>query len=496
MSLRRAVTGLLVVGVLTRCLGLAREIIIARTFGTSAGLDAVYLGIAVPVALTVGLGGGIGRAVVPTAAALAGEQLGGLFRMAVRRIMMFAVPLALLLAATAPLWAPLLMPADSPVSPRGVVIAAAASSLAIMGGAFAGLCSGLANARGEHLSASMAAFFHNSTVIGSVVLLSPKLGPYSLLVGIVAAEWLQALSVVPFVRRILQRFDTPDPAALAGIQAMFLPAILLATVQGLLAATDRYFAAGISEGAVSALAYAERLLNFPVLLIGLAIQGPLFTRLAVHAAEERPEQFRDTVLFGIRTLLLVSAPIVAIVAVLPNVVVAILLQRGAFTGADSLVAAGVLRGYALGIPFMCMVPLLTSAGLARRRQWRVVRAYFIILAINVALDAGLSRLFGLPGISLASAVNGFLLAALLLRESAEGGLLCASLWKSLGYAMVSASAGGAALLALGRVWPIPTVDAGFTTLVCYLVAGCTAAGAASGLVSLPALRQWKPQKSG
>ncbi len=445
VPLQLAVGGLLIIGVLTRFFGLAREILVAALFGASAQLDAVFLGLAIPIALCLGLGGGLSRAIVPLGASISQRQLGGTMRIVGARALSVTLTISLIMAVGAPAWSMiLLIGADG--TPRLTVMAAAViGSLALAGGAFAGLAVGLANAQGRHFSASMTPVAYNVCMIVTILVLARPLGPLSVAAGIVAAEWGQVLALTPFLYRIRRYVAPPPRALLEKARRLFWPAVFISMAGGLMMTVDRAFAASLPARSVSALAYSERLLNFPVLLIGLALQQPLYTRLARFATSNWTRSFEETLAIGVRVLLLVGTPAALAVGFLAGPLIGLLLERGAFSGADTELSALAMRGYAPGIVFLAMIPLLLSAGLARGNPWRPAVVLLFAIGLNALLNSILIRYLGLPGIALASSIVALVSCVLLLLLLAPRVLLSRDLWRTVGIALLMACGGGLGL---------------------------------------------------
>ena len=486
LSLKWAVAGILLLGILGRFIGLAREILIAGTFGTSSGLDAIYLGLSLPIALSIGIGSGISRALVPAGAAVPRSHLGGLLLQAIRQYRQIALRIALFFLLASPVLAWMMIPRGSPVGYESVTVAIALGGLGVVGACFAGCCIGLSNSHGRHFAASLTPLMHSVTVIVSVLLLSSWLGVYSLLVGVILAEWMQAIVLIPFVRGILAKVRFPGREALSTAQAIFWPSVILSMTGGLMTSIDRAFAAGLQEGSVSALSYADRLLNLPVMLIGLALQQPLYTRLARHAAERDPAAFERTLELGLRLLLLAGIPSCVLLTYLAEPLVGLLLQRGAFSPEATIQCATVLRGYAPGVVFLSMAPLLISAGLAGGKSWPVVFIYAGAMVLNGVLDAVFVGPYGLAGIALSTscvaATAVLAMLALIAPRLMTHPRVLAVIVKA---ALVSCLY--AAVLQLHATWFAPT-GAGFADRLIQLVGGVLAAGLFAALPCLPFYR--------
>ncbi len=490
-SLRWAVGGLLLVGILTRLLGLAREIIVAGYFGTSPDLDGVYLGLAVPMALCIGIGGGVGRAVVPIGAALATNQVYPFLKLAVRRMAAIVGLPSAVIAATSPLWAVMLIPADSPVPIEAVIWASALGSLGILGAALSGLTMGMANARGRHVTSAFAHFSYNVIIIISLLALQNRIGAYALLVGILLAEWGQVLVIGPFLKEFANRFGEVSPSLVSELQWLFWPSAGMAVASGLNRAVDRFFAAMLEEGSVSALAYADRLLFLPTTLLGMALAQPLYTRLSHFAARKEQRGFEQTLELGVRLMLLAGVPMGLLVSGLAEGLISLVLERGAFSPADTLRSAGALRGYGIAIVFYAMTPMVISAGMAKRQAWSLLVVFLCSLPLNAFLDWYLVGKFGLLGVALATSVLSGIVMIVMLWQVSPALLRCRSLWRAALRGSLLGIAGAVGLFAFRFFWEFPVGEGFLRTLL------WTASGAAASLLSalliagFPALAEWR-----
>lgn len=443
--------------VLTRLAGIIREALIASQFGTSASLDAVMLGLSLPMALAVAVGGGLARAVVPVASGLDRRRVGGLMIVAGRRLLICAVVGCVALAAGAYWWTRLLMGPAAGLDHALVHQSALVASLAVAGGSFAGLLVGFANATGRHVAGGANSFVYNLVIIGTVIVLGRTLGPFSVLVGIVLAEWLQMLALWPAVRTLRQNANLDVSPQLGLLTAATIPTVMVGFFQGLGATVARSLSTNLAEGAVSALSYAEKLVNLPATLVGTTLAVPLFTRLARFAAEGASSgQFERTLYLGVRLTLMAGLPIGILTAGLAEPIVALLLARGQFTPDNAAVVGQALRGYAIGVPFMALLPLLLSAMLARGRHWEAVTISVVSLLCGSLVAILLMKPLGIAGISAGIGVGAALSAIGMARISAPKLFhvmgRSASIWRMLLLALVFGVLVTAVRVVFGSTW--------------------------------------------
>ena len=431
-SLRWAAAGVFALALAARLLALLRETLIASSFGLTAELDAIYLGLAVPLALTAGAGGGLSRAAVAVAAGLAGDRFSALARTACFRLVLLILPTSILMAATAPVWVELLRLGDDSPPQRIAAAGAIMGSFLLLGGCLAGLFNGLANASARHDMGSLNPIAYNAIVCLCIYFLHKPLGVYCIGVGLLVAEWLQTLVFLPIIGPLLR--SRPEIDGLADwttLRSLFLPSAIIGTTVGLNVAIDRAFATSLDSGSIAALGYAERIINLPVALVATALAVPLYTRLSHHFRNERDELGRDTLHLGVRLILLIGTPLAVYTAVFAVPIVGLLLERGNFDANDVRVTSIAIAGYAVAVPFQAMTTLLTSAGLLGTRAWPTVRIMLATCVLNAILNAALVGPLGILGIALATSVVGLVRTVLLLRFLSPGCLTDRGLWRTL-----------------------------------------------------------------
>ncbi|MCB2156000.1 hypothetical protein KQI84_14055 [bacterium] len=483
-SLRWAAGGILVAGMMSRITGLLREMILAHSFGVGADLDAVYLGLSVPIALTVGIGGGLAAAAVPVAAGVKLPRLRGMMNVGTRRLFEILAPLSLLLAVTSPFWTRLLV-LEGDTRRSMMIWAAVIGSLTMAGGAISGLYSGLVNAHGRHVTAAVKPAFHNIVVIAVLLLFSKMSGALALAFGLLAAEWLQILVLAPVLhfltRRVkpLRRLEDWD-----GLKALFWPAAIIGIIAGLNITVDRMFATMLQDGAIAALSYAEKLVNLPAGLLGLALSAPLFTRLSRFRAANQGAAFQETLLLGIRLTILAGAPAAVLLVGLAEPAVGLLFERGAFDLAAVGMSSVALRGYCLALPFLAMMPLLAGAGLAARRPWMLVAILVVMVGLNAWLDWILVRSAGLFGIAAATSIILTLKSTLMVLVVAPKILRARSLWRTVACSLLYAAVVGG-LLFLFRLLTGFLPSSSMGVRIFLLGGGLAIAAVATGLL-------WRP----
>ncbi len=428
-TLRKAFGLLFICGILARVFGLIREVLIAQLFGVSEGLDTVYLALSIPMALTVGVGSGLTRAVVPVAAGLKLQRFAGLVRGGTRRVTFKLLIVAGLLIVTAPLWTMLLTWGENTYSRSLLIGAAMLGSLALCAVGPAGIIGGAVNSRGNHTTSSISPLIYNALVCFLLYILSPSIGVMALPVSILAGEfsqiavhWTALKGMIPAKAEPIHNSDWSE------LKSKLWPSVIVASLVGLNVSIDRMFATWLETGSIAALTYADKLVNLPAGLLGVALAVPLYTRLSHFKAQGNREAFRRTLLLGLRLMILGGVPAAVFLFWTSESIIGLLLQRGAFDLQAVQFTQTAFQGYALGIAFIASAHLLTSAALTLDRPMIIVWMVLLSSIVNILLDWWFMNLFGLLGLAFATSVVAIVRASLMLQVIAPEILRSRQLW--------------------------------------------------------------------
>jgi len=171
--------------------------------------------------------------------------------------------------------------------------------------------------------------------------------------------------------------------------------------------------ASFQEGAVSFLYYADRLVQLPLGVVGVAMGVALLPLLARQLRGDMREAAMDSQNRAIEFALLLTLPATAALLAVPGPIVAVLFQHGAFDAADTAATAAALVAYAAGLPAYVLVKVLSPGFFAREDMVVPVKIAAASMILNVALAAALLLPFGHVGVAVATAAASWLNALLL-----------------------------------------------------------------------------------
>jgi putative peptidoglycan lipid II flippase len=243
--------------------------------------------------------------------------------------------------------------------------------------------------------------------------------------GVLVAGVVQLLFLLPALARLgllpRPRWGLGDPGV-GRILKLMLPAIVGSSVSQINLLFDTLLASFLVTGSVSWLYYADRLVEFPLGVFGIALATVILPALSKAHTQGASQQFSHTLDAGLRWVLLIGVPAAAGLMMLARPVLSTLFQYDDFGQRDIDMAALALVSYAFGLPAFMLVKVLAPAFYARqdaRTPVKVaVRAMVANMVMNVLIVVPLV-LFEIPGahagLALATALAGYLNAGLLFR---------------------------------------------------------------------------------
>ncbi|MEM7376158.1 MAG: murein biosynthesis integral membrane protein MurJ [Pseudomonadota bacterium] len=253
----------------------------------------------------------------------------------------------------------------------------------------------------------------NLCMISAAIWLAPRLEQpiHALAVGVLVAGVVQLGFQLPSLARVgllVMPVWGWRHAGTRKVMALLMPFVLSSGVYQFNALVSSVVASLMVAGSVSWLYYADRLLEFPHALIGVALGTVILPRLArVHQVADT-DTFERTVQWALFVGLLLGLPAALGLAGLADAVIATLFQYGAFDHSDRHMAALALRVLALALPALIVIKVLTPAFSSRQDTRTPVRIAVGCMAVNmlgcVVLGVGLLRTgYAAPHIGLSAA---------------------------------------------------------------------------------------------
>jgi putative peptidoglycan lipid II flippase len=295
--------------------------------------------------------------------------------------------------------------------------------------AFAG---GVLNTYGKFGAPAFTPVILNVVLIAGALWVAPALAEpgMALAYAVFIAGVVQLLFQVPFLAKL---HAVPRPRwrprheGVRRVIKLMIPAIFGSSVAQVNVLLGGIIASLLGVGKISLLYYSDRLMEFPLGLFGIALATVTLPYLSRQAANESMREFSDTVDWSMKLVVLIATPAAVGLIVLAEPLVATIFYGGVFTATDVELAALSLQAFAAGLVGFSFVKILAPAYFAREDTKTPVRIGLIALAVNFGLSVALAYFLTQAGyaathaglalaISIAAIVNAWLLHRGLRRE--------------------------------------------------------------------------------
>ncbi|MDY0071155.1 MAG: murein biosynthesis integral membrane protein MurJ [Thauera sp.] len=425
MNLLRALATVSGMTLLSRILGFVRDFVIARAFGAGMATDAFFVAFRLPNLLRrLFAEGAFAQAFVPIVAEYKNREGEAATHVLVSRVATLLALVVAVVAALGALAAPWIIYLSAPGFSADADKFALTVQLTritfpyIFFMALVALAGGVLNTWSRFAIPAFTPVLLNLSFIGMALFAAPWFDPpvlalaWAVFIGGLAQLLLQLLPL----RRIgmLPRFDLnlSDPGV-RRILKLMAPALLGVSVSQISLLINTVFASFLESGSVSWLYYADRLMEFPAGLLGVALGTVLLPSLSRLHSDDKGEDFSALLDWGLRLTLLLTLPAALGLALLALPLIASLFNYGAFSAADALQTRSALLAYSVGLTGLILVKVLAPGFYARQDIRTPVRiAIFTLFAtqlMNLAFVFPLRHAGLALAIGLASCLNAGLL---------------------------------------------------------------------------------------
>lgn len=418
---------------LSRFMGLARDIIFARVIGAEALADVFFVAFKIPNFFRrLFAEGAFAQAFVP----ILGEYREKGSQAAVKALIdrvtgtlgISLLALTLVIVAASPVMAGIFAPKwffDDPAK-----FAATADMLRItfpylLFISMTGVAGGILNSYDRFAVPAFTPLLLNVTLIAAALIAAPLFAEpaYALAWGVFMAGVVQLIFQLPFLHRI-HMLPTPkvdwQDSGVRKILALMGPAIFGVSVSQINLLLDTMLATFLPTGSVSWLYYSDRLSELPLGVFAVAIATVILPNLSRHHAAESKQAFSETLDWALKLVLIIAVPAAAALMLLAEPILVTLFYYGdVMTARDMSMATLSLRAYAAGLVAFMLIKVLAPGFFARQDMRTPVRIGVIAMVSNMLLNL----LFVLPlhhywqighmGLAAATSVSAFLNAGLL-----------------------------------------------------------------------------------
>ncbi len=437
MNLLRAAATVSGLTLASRVTGLARDLIISRVFGASGETDAFNVAFRLPNLLRrLFAEGAFSQAFVPILAEVRSREGDSRTRQLVDHVataLFWAVLAASIVGvAAAPLlvWLVAAGLARDPVAFDLATLMTRWMFPYILFMSLVALSAGVLNTFRRFSVPAFTPVLLNLSFIACALWLAPQLSRpiLALAIAVVIGGVLQlaiqlpalaAIGMLPRPGRLRSALRDPE---VRRILTLMLPALFAVSVAQLSIIINTNIASHLAVGSVTWLAFADRLMEFPTALLGVALGTVLLPSLSKANAEARHDDYSRLLDWGLRLTVLIALPAAVGLGLLAEGAIAVLFQGGLFGAFDVTQTARALTGYAFGLLGLIAVKILAPGFYARQDIRTPVKIAVIALLATQASNLVLVPLFTHAGLAASVSVGALANAAMLFAGLRRRGL--------------------------------------------------------------------------
>lgn len=418
---------------MSRVMGLARDVIFARVIGADAFADVFFVAFKIPNFFRrLFAEGAFAQAFVPILGEYREKGSQAAVKALVDRVAgtlgITLLGLTLLIVVASPVMAAIFAPKwffDDPQKFTATADMLRITFPYLLFISMTGLAGGILNSYDRFAVPAVTPLLLNITLIAAALIAAPLFDEpaFALAWGVLAAGIVQFIFQLPFLQRIHMLpapvIDWQHPGVRKILKLMG-PAIFGVSVSQINLLLDTMLATFLPTGSVSWLYYSDRLAELPLGVFAVAIATVILPNLSRHHASASTEAYSETLDWALKMILVIAVPAAAALTLLAEPILVTLFYYGdVMTMRDMTMATLSLRAYAVGLIAFMLIKVLAPGFFARQDMRTPVRIGIIAMATNMVLNL----LFVVPlhfywqighvGLAAATSVSAFLNALLL-----------------------------------------------------------------------------------
>ncbi|RLV61434.1 murein biosynthesis integral membrane protein MurJ [Parashewanella curva] len=283
---------------------------------------------------------------------------------------------------------------------------------------FTALAGSILNTKGRFAVSAFTPVFLNIAMIAAAIWISPKMEQpeVGLAIGVFLGGLIQFLFQIPFLYRervlVKPSWGWKHPGVVK-IRTLMIPALFGVSVSQINLLFDTFIASFLITGSISWLYYSDRLLEFPLGLFGIAIATVILPALSKKHVNNEGAGFSHTMDFGVKFILMLGVPAMVGLILLAKPMLMVLFMRGEFDYFDVTQASYSLIAYGTGLLSFMMVKVLAPGYYSRQDTKTPVRFGIIAMVSNMVLNVIFAVPFGYVGLAVATSFSALLNASLL-----------------------------------------------------------------------------------
>lgn len=425
---------------LSRMMGLVRDIAFAHTIGAQSGADAFFVAFKIPNFLRrLFAEGAFAQAFVPVLSEYREkgslEAVKGLIDRVCGCLAFTLLLLTILVVVAAPvvtlIFAPGFWDDEAKFGLTQDMLRITFPYLLLI--SLTGFAGAILNSYDRFMVPAFTPVLLNICLITAAVWVSPYFEQpvMALAWGVLAAGMVQLAFQVPFLWRIhllpSPKLDFKD-AGVKRIMLLMAPAIFGVSVSQINLLLDTVLASFLPTGSVSWLYYSDRLVELPLGTFAIAIATVILPSLSRQYVNENTEKFNSTMDWALRCVLIIAVPAAVALVILSQPILTVLFEYGKTGASDTAMSALSLKAYAVGLIAFMLIKVLVPGYFSRQNMKTPVKVGIIAMAANMVFNLALVIPFhflwqiGHVGLALATSLSAFINAGLLYRGLRQQGV--------------------------------------------------------------------------
>ena len=437
MSLLKSASTISVLTLASRVAGLIRDQLFAAMFGANAMTDAFYVAFRIPNLFRRLFGeGAFSQAFVPLLAASKATHGLEATRALIDKVATALTWVLLLTSVVGVIGAPVLVWAMAGGLQKDPEAFAAATVMTrwmfpyILFISLVSFASGILNTWRQFAVPAATPVLLNLAMIGATVWGTPWFAAHGILpiyaqvVGVMLGGVLQLAVQIPALARLglfprigwrwaEVRDAWRDPAT-RNVGKLMVPALLGVGVAQISLFINTQIASHLTSGSVTWLSNADRLMEFPTAMLGVALGVVLMPQLAGAKAANSPAQYSAMLDWGLRLVVLLSVPSSVALLTFAKPLVAVIFQYGAYTEHDVQQTTLALMGWGVGLVGVVAIKVLAPGYYANHNMKTPARIAIAVLVITQLLNLALVPLFQHAALTLSVGLGALINATWLL----------------------------------------------------------------------------------
>lgn len=410
----------MVISLLSRVLGFAREILLSYYYGASNISDAYFIAMTIPVVIFSFIGTSISTGFIPMFNKVENEQgetaslkfTNGLITILFLVCTVIFIFLELFTEPVVKIFA-------SGFQVETLLLATQFTRITVLGIYFIGviyILTGYLQIKNKFMIPALMGFIYNVIIISSIYM-GAKINLILLSLGVVIAGLFQVIFLLVFAIkegfRLKPNVDFNN-RYIKNFVIIALPLIFGMSISEINVLIDKTLASRIAVGGISALNYADRLNSFILSTVAMSISVVVYPYLSKVITEKRVDEFKKVIAQAMVSVSILLIPATIGSVLFSKELIRILFTRGAFDlNALNLTSAALLF-YSMGMVGMGLREILSKVFYAMQDTKTPVINAAIGMIINIILNLILSRYLGIGGLALATSISATVTMSLLM----------------------------------------------------------------------------------